>query len=354
MSMINNVRIRTGVAGHCSRVKVLKNRAVNYGWGLVIGSVLVSVDASAAIPLADVSSAYRNCTYIENNGAAIIGLTIDFNAAAGNTANGTFSTRGVMIYAYDENGVLKNSAPLASFLQINDVSATSYFLGEDYVVYNGTGGPGAGNLWWNHYAFTANVVFYVALSKIAAWPAVAVRASNYTYGGAVGEVKGVAYIGPSTKGGNCSIIVDPELPPPAVTPIVTMTAPDWDLGELPRGGETVLILPATKDQLCFNYEGSTSITNQKYLINATNTNGLSANGRYLLKSLEDSSQTVPYTLTLANSTDSVVLPNTLNRLFSLDAGGRTCFTPTFNAQPDRTVAGGAYSDILTFTVVAKP
>ena len=196
---------------------------------------------------------------------------------------------------------------------------------------------------------------------IADWPAIGVRAGNISgvrvnntnyIEQVFGEAKGLAYISADSNG-NCTVISNPENPPPPVTPIITMTAPDWDLGELPRGEETALTLPATKDQLCFSYEGGRGVENQKYLINATNINGLSANGRYLLKSLVDSSQTVPYTLTLANSMDSVLLPNTQNRLFSMDAVGRTCFTPTFRAQPDKAVKAGAYSDILTFTVVAK-
>lgn len=332
-----------------------KKRSMNcLGYFVMICMAVFSGGASAAynLVLSDLSSGYSNCSYTDSTETiATFKVTIQYKAAASHLGGYSFGSRGVMIYTYDGNGALQSSSDVATFIRLNNVGYTGVYLGNGYTMYHGNNSS-AGD-WKNPNPITANISFNVLKSKIAAWPAVAVRAGNYTNMNDVGEVAGVAYIGPNSNG-SCTIVVDPELPPPAVTPIVTMTAPDWDLGELSRGEETMLTLPATKDQLCFNYEGSTSIANQKYLINATNTNGLSANGRYLLKSLEDSSQTVPYTLTLANSTDSVLLPNTQNRLFSLDAAGRTCFTPTFKAQPDRAVKGGAYSDILTFTVVAKP
>ena len=331
-----------------------KRRSINYlGFFLIFMGVLVSGKASAyVLVLSDVSSGYSNCSYTETDTVATFNLTIQFKSIDGRLGGARFNSRGIMLYTYDENGALLNSGSVASTMTLNGVSYTAIYqdaLGK-YVMYNGRA---AASQWTTTTAMTANVTFTVLKSKIAAWPAVGVRAGNFTDKDDVGEITGLAYIGPSSTG-NCSVLTNPENPPPAVSPTVTMTAPDWDLGELPRGEETELTLPATKDQLCFNYEGSTAITNQKYLINASNTNGLSANGRYLLKSLEDSSQTVPYTLTLANSTDSVLLPNIQNRLFSLDAGGKTCFTPTFKAEPDKAIKGGAYSDILTFTVVAKP
>ena len=347
-SSLNRVR----VAFDPPHPKALKGRLIiRLGLYFVFVGALFSGEVSAYnLSVSNLSSGYSNCSYSETDTVATFKLTIEFKTISGHLDGSRFNSRGIMLYTYNEHGVLQASGAVASTMTLNGVGYTATYPGNDYVIYHGRN---ASSQWTNYNPMTANVVFTVLKSKISLWPAIGVRAANYTDKEDVAEISGVAYIGPSTTG-NCTVVVNPELPPPAVTPIVTMTAPDWDLGELPKGEETMLTLPATKDQLCFNYEGSTSIANQKYLINATNTNGLSANGRYLLKSLEDSSQTVPYTLTLANSTDSVVLPNTANRLFSLDAGGRTCFTPTFNAQPDRTVAGGAYSDILTLTVVAKP
>lgn len=353
MSMMNSQFNSTFFTGNFLRIKVSRQKITNcFSCLLVASMALFSGEATAFnLRYANLSDGYSNCSYTDTSDTvATFKVTIKYKASVGNTGPFNFLSRGILLYSYNGNGILQSSAALASDMKLNGYSYQGAFAGVGYTMYysNVVGSP-----WVNSQAMTADIEFTILKSRIAAWPAVGVRAGNFTDGDDVGETTGLAYIGPSTTG-NCTVLVNPESPPPAVTPTVTMTAPDWDLGELPRGKETTVALPATKDQLCFSYEGSTAIANQKYLINATNTNGLSANGRYLLKSLEDSSQTVPYTLTLENSKDSVLLPNTQNRLFSLETGGKTCFTPTFKAQPDKAVKGGAYSDILTFTVVAKP
>lgn len=352
--MMNSQFNSTFFTGNFLRIKVSRQKITNcFSCLLVASMALFSGEATAwNLRYANLSDGYSNCSYTDTSDTvATFKVTIKYKTSVGNTGPYDFISRGIMLYSYNGNGILQGSSNLASGMKLNGFSYQSIYGGVGYSMYY-NGAPTA-SPWRNREAMTADIEFTVLKSRIAAWPAVGVRAGNYTYGDDVGETTGLAYIGPSTTG-NCTVLVNPESPPPAVTPTVTMTAPDWDLGELPRGKETTVALPATKDQLCFSYEGSTAIANQKYLINATNTNGLSANGRYLLKSLEDSSQTVPYTLTLENSKDSVLLPNTQNRLFSLEMGGKTCFTPTFKAQPDKAVKGGAYSDILTFTVVAKP
>lgn len=339
------------VVGNVSRLKAFKKIIINYCSALFIVSVaLFSGEASAVVlRLANLSYSYSNCSYTSTSDTvATFKVTIAYKDASGYTGGKTFLSRGILLYAYDGNGVPQGSSLISTNMTLNGAPYSGAYSGDGYTMYYGV------SKWVSPGPITADISFTVLKSKIASWPAVGVRAGNYTTWDDIAESTGLVSIGPSTTGGACKVFVDPELPPPAVNPIVTMSAPDWDLGVLPRGEETTLTLPATKDRLCFSYDGSTSLTNQKYLINATNTNGLSANGSYLLKSLEDSSQTVPYTLTLANSKDSVLLPNTQNRLFSLETGGKTCFTPTFKAQPDKAVKGGAYSDILTFTVVAKP
>lgn len=340
-------------SGAITTVNHLHAKKLNAGGAKFLGCILFfvalffSAEAPALSFVDTVSSGYSSCSYTETDTVATFKLKIHYAAASTNLE---FYSRGVVLYSYDGNGVLSKSSNLASTLTLNGVSFGNSYQYEDYTMYYGTTGD-----WKNSKALIADIQFTVLKSKIASWPAVGVRAGTFTLSFDILDKTGLAYIGPSTDGSNkCTTLLQPGSPPPAVNPKVTMTAPDWDLGELPRGKDTILTLPASKDQLCFTYVGSTAIANQKYLINATNINGLSADNRYLLKSLEDSSQTVPYTLTLANGSDSVLLPNTQSRLFSLGAGGRTCFTPTFRAQPDKAVKGGAYSDILTFTVVAKP
>ena len=359
--LLNGLAVR----GNSSCIKLLRRRLMNpLGYFLALVGLLFSGQTLAVMnSFSNVVSSYSDCTYNATGFDMVYSVTLNFNPATRDRiAYGTFQSRGFAIYAYDKNGQIYHDDDIANPATLDGSNASNVFGEPGFIVYYAhamaNSQPAIG-VWGNATTFSGRIVISIPYSKISAWPAIGIRAVNALIpppGGGVfvGEESGIVYIGPSTKGGICTLYNTPEAPPPAVTPKVTMTAPDWDLGELPAGEETVLTLPATKDQLCFSYEGSTAITNQKYLINATNSNGFSPTGGYLLKSLEDSSQTVPYTLTLDNSTDSVSLPNAQSRLFSLAAGGRTCFTPTFKAQPAKTVKTGAYSDILTFTVVAKP
>ena len=329
----------------------------------VVVNALAPDEASAAQFSQRLTNGFTNCTY--SRGPYTTTFTVTMNLLSTGWYVGiphNFYSWGMDLSVYDSEGYLSRPLPKpgqpgpATSVSMNGAQSMGTYNTPGYLLnYYTHGVANWGDPW---FVGPATIEVQFANYQIDHWPAIALRAS-FVYSGNSGDgwgnyvwdSSGYVYIAAGSKG--CQTLASPDYPPPAVSPLVTMTAPDWDLGELPRGEETVLTLPATKDQLCFSYEGSRPIANQKYLINATNANGLSADGSYLLKSLEDSLRTVPYTLTLANSTDSVLLPNTQNRLFSLDKGGRTCFAPTFKAYPDKAAKGGAYSDILTFTVVAK-
>lgn len=361
MSLERMLFNRAVAADDCSRAKTVKMRLVNYFGGILLASTSLFSDAADLMFYRSITmgDGYSNCRYIDNTGIRHqFNLTVDFRPMEAGNVPGFLNVtqRSLMIYTYDAKGLLKAIPNTYEYVGVimGNVSANNWRDLTGWGVWTNAASTGP---WVNRNAHSADVRVFIDKNALGSWSAIGVRAAGVGDANvsrdAVSEIKGMAYIRTDSNG-SCMLVGSPETPPPAITPKVTMTAPDWDLGELPAGEETVLTLPATKDQLCFNYQGSTAIANQKYLINATNSNGFSPNGRYLLKSLEDSSQTVPYTLTLDNSIDSVSLPNAQSRLFSLDAGGRTCFTPTFKAQPDKTVKTGAYSDILTFTVVAKP
>ncbi|RQZ34672.1 hypothetical protein DIE16_21640 [Burkholderia sp. Bp9090] len=131
---------------------------------------------------------------------------------------------------------------------------------------------------------------------------------------------------------------------------MTMSAPDWNLGELPEGnGEKVF--PNSSDQLCFTYSGA-AVSGKQFVINAGSANGV-VNNRYRLKNLKDATQLIPYSLTLDSGTSNVSLPNASNKALSLNSSGRTCFVPTFKTTVDPSVKSGDYSDVLTFTVITK-
>ncbi|MGR4041278.1 hypothetical protein P7C00_20360 [Pseudomonas sp. JDS08PS003] len=319
--------------------------------GLLAYLALGAGEASALVlKYSDLSNSYSNCSFKDNgNGTSTLQVTISYKTASGHTNGNTFESRGVLIYTYDANGKLKTSSTVAKNLTLDGNKYSRTYTGEDYVIYRGSSGS-----WTTLSPITASVEVQVDNSNIAAWPAVGIRAGNYTNSNDVGESNGLAYLSSTTKGGDCRVLTNPDLPPPPVDTTITMTAPDWDLGELLRGEETLKTFNASQDQLCFTYDGSKFITYQKFIINASNENGLSANGRYQLRNLEDSSQTVPYTVALNSGSTLVPLPNTQNALLSLSSDGRTCFVPTFRTLAEKWVKGGAYSDVLTFTIVAKP
>jgi len=132
---------------------------------------------------------------------------------------------------------------------------------------------------------------------------------------------------------------------------MSMTAPDWNLGELPEGdGEKVFVNGA--DQLCFTYTGA-AVNGQDFVINASSANGEAGN-RYRLRHAEDASQFVPYNVELANGSSIVSLPNKTNMAVPFGGGGRTCFVPTFKTTVSPDLKEGDYSDVLLFEVITKP
>ena len=112
------------------------------------------------------------------------------------------------------------------------------------------------------------------------------------YGGReyVVDSSGVVYIGTAAHG--CTLLSDPALPPPSpVSTEIKVYAPDWDLGELNRGKETVRTFTSDSERRCFRYD-PTYIEFDKYLIDASNHNGVVDN-RFLLIDKNGAGQTVP-------------------------------------------------------------
>lgn len=319
----------------------------------LVGLSLAAGEASAYVMrYSDLSNGYSNCSLKDNgNGTSTARVDFDYKAAAGHHPTANFQSRGVIVYTYGAAGQLNESSSVGiNSVTLGGFEKETIFGGYRYAMFANR----YSSQWINRSPFRAAVVVQFNNSIIAKWPAIGIRAGIFTSGDDYGDSAGLAYISPATQNGICTLLVNPEQPPPPMDVTLTMNAPDWDIGELSRGEETLKTLSAANDQLCFTYEGSKFVTFQKYIINATNLNGLSSNGRYLLKSLEDSSKTVPYSLTLQNDNATMLLPNAKNTGFNLNENGRTCFTPTFTALAEKKSPGGAYSDVLTFTVVAKP
>ncbi|BBA40240.1 TPA: hypothetical protein L3M38_003745 [Clostridioides difficile] len=234
-------------------------------------------------------------------------------------------------------------------MNINGKPYESAFVGTGYVMYKNSNypGPSTGD-WTNGSPFIANVVATVSNSVIADWPAIGIRAGNYTDGDDVGEVTGVAYIRFGENRGVCNIVVNPEVPPPPVEITMNMTAPDWNLGDLGQG-DSKKTFSDTANQLCFTYPGSV-VTGVRFIVNAKNVNGEVAN-RYRLKNVDDASQFVPYSIKLDGGGSTLSLPNSSNMAMRFASSGKTCFVPTFETTVDSNVKEGDYVDVLIFTVV---
>ncbi|WP_175025561.1 hypothetical protein [Burkholderia aenigmatica] len=101
--------------------------------------------------------------------------------------------------------------------------------------------------------------------------------------------------------------------------------------------------------------GDINIKNARFVIDAHNENGRVGN-RYLLKNLADTTQTVPYGITLTRAdmvAPPTMLPNDSSTSVPLGDGPSNCFIPTFSTSVSDDVKAGSYSDVLTFTVITK-
>lgn len=316
--------------------------------GLALLSIYGLFDSERAyayiIKYEDISNSYSNCHYKVNSTYTTVSTTIDFKKAYASSAK--YVSRGILLYNYDKYGNALNTASVDLYdVKINGKSASLRYGGQNYVIYAGFKVPDE--------AFVANVVVDIANRYLSEWPAMSIRAGAYTNGDDVGEVKGGAYITFDRNGtggsGVCRVIVDPGIPP-ALDISITVSAPDWNLGELPQGTSDTQ-LSRTDQQLCFSYDAGDF--QEKYIIGASNANGV-VNNRYQLRHLSNISQVVPYSLMLDSGGTRIQLPNN-NTAIPLDRSGRTCFVPTFRTEVGNTVKEGEgdYSDVLTFTVTAK-
>lgn len=249
-----------------------------------------------------------------------------------------------MVYTYNKNGQMNPSGNAAKKVSLNGVGSYSPFNGDGYVMYHGWDLP----QWKNQDPFIANVEVVIDDATVSDWPAISLRGGNYTDSDDVGEIAGGAYVSRSSIGSTCQVVDPVKPPPPPVT--INVTAPDWNLGELPPGNSEK-IFPLLADQLCFTYSGAL-VNGKTFIINASNANGL-VNNRYRLRKIDDPTQEVPYSVKLDRATTTVYLPNVINSALSLDGAGKTCFVPTFTTTVNRGLKPGDYSDVLTFTIVKK-
>lgn len=310
-------------------------------------SLLFVAESAKAFTLitSDVLVSYKSCTW-ENigDGTSKINVGMEFKAAPDKIGLGDWVSRGILIYTYDENGKILPSSKAAKSITLNGVLSDLRYRGEDYFIYYSVNGD-----WKKKSYFVAEVEIIIDNSVIAKWPGIGVRAGAYTTKADVGEVTGAAYMS-KLGSGKCDLL-EPTLPPPPPPAAITIdvAAPDWNLGELPRG-EGEKTLSGLTEQLCFTYSGVNS--SRQFVINAKGENGTSG-GTFFLKNVANAAEKIPYKVTLDSGVDKFTVPNGSNSPVLLNNRKRTCFVPTFKTSVGMSIGVGNYSDILTFTIVTK-
>lgn len=323
-----------------------------------LGFVRCEVYAAQTLDVGDISDSYSDCTFKDNNnGTSTVSTVVNYkpikNACWSFGCGYQFLGRALIVYSYDKNGKPNASSFAASSVKLNGVEYYDRYVGVGYSLYQNSKHTPP---WNTMTAFSATFVAVIPNSNLSAWPAISLHAANMGTTGKnndMAEIKGAAYIARSSSNdGSCKVLANPEAPPPLDIEI-TVSAPDWDLGELQQGLSTTQLGRADQ-MLCFSYDAA-SVQSQKFIIAASNTNGV-LNNRYQLRHLSDTSQVVPYSLTLLmlnGGGSSVQLPGNSTAL-PLASGDRSCYLPTFTTEVGKTVKEGDYSDVLTFTVITNP
>jgi hypothetical protein len=327
-------------------------------WAIILlGCLFCNPVSAESVWKQPVVDSYGNCTWRENgDGTVTASLIVNFKAAAPENMGGGTSlySRPLTTLGYVTNGgIIFNGVDLFNTKEkINGVAMNTGFMVMnadwpgmiDYKTYS----PSTDGNWHNPNAFPASVE--MTFRKRKQLRAISVLAGNVSYNGRgfSQEQTGAAYLYPDSEGGGCQVAPPINPPEPPVT--IRMSAPDWDLGELPvnRGEKR---FTAAADQLCFTYSGSRG-NGLDVVLDADSQNGVVDN-QYQLKALADVTQVVPYSVVLDDGGTEFTLPNQAKSSIRLNSSGKTCFSPTFKTYVRPLLKKGDYSDVLTFTVVSK-
>lgn len=292
---------------------------------------------------------YRDCSYKDlGNGTGVFRVTFDLTAAP----TSAFWSRAILLNLYDQSGNPQHPAHIANQITMNGTPSSDIQVIAGFNLYSGRASGGS---WTNASAHAAKVEIQLQNQHLQTWPAIGVRTAIWQQGSLTALLRDSKTVSISTTDDSGYCNTGPPTKPPPQDVRITMSAPDWNLGELAQGDSTPKTLAGTREQLCFTYDNPKS-TAVRYVINATNQNGLSGDGSYQLRHLASPADTVPYRLELRNmSTNAEVrLPNTLNTVATLSSNGNECFMPTFKPVVGKTAKDGVYGDVLNFTVIAQP
>ena len=310
--------------------------------------ILICLDITASQALAalvwgDVTSTYDMC-YLDDVGGGYSEASIwvspnDVNSASGQDS---FISRAVAVYRYSESGEIENIRVQSVTINGSPSGAEMNLSGVTYY-YRDSTKPDS----WNSPTSTPKVVVVrVDNYFLASWSGIAIGMGNLGSRDFMVDKKGLAYVRKNGSGGNCYIISNPS-----ENIDITVTAPDWNLGEI-KPGQQSIPLSGSAEQLCLKYTGS-SVAGKQFIINATNQHGIK-NNSYRMRHLLNPSQEIPYGLIMNSTTGgAVVLPDSGHGAIELDAGGSTCFIPTFITMAPENLEPGLYTDVLTFNIVTK-
>lgn len=313
---------------------------------LVISLMAVSHKAAALFVTADVVSGYSDCKIVPAGpGLYKVSATIAYKAAAGRLNKGTFVSRGLAFYHYSAEGVAFYRIYASAYL---DGSQAKLPPEHEFGVTVYTGGVDKTTAWYQPAAMTVVAESVIAEEDFNAWGGLTVRAANSASTGIVADLQGGVFI-TLANSGTCVMLADPHMPP-KVLMRMSINAPDWNLGEI-KPGEQSIPLTTSADQLCLEYDRKT-VDSKQFIITASNQNGV-VNNQYRMMKAGDTTQAIPYRLTLNSGLHRLVLPNLTGSAIPLEAGGKTCFMPTFTTMAPKGIQSGEYSDVLTFNIVTQ-
>ncbi|QGU89361.1 hypothetical protein [Erwinia sorbitola] len=310
--------------------------------------ILICLDITASQALAalvwgDVTSGYDTC-FLDDLGNGYSEATIWLSPNNANAASNqdSFISRAVAVYRYSESGYTENIRVQSVTMNGTPSDAEMNLSGVTYYYRN----PNNSHSWSDSSDMPRVVVVRMQSHFLASWSGIAIGMGNLGSRDFVVDKKGLAYVQKNGGEGRCNIISNP-----LADIDITVTAPDWNLGEI-KPGQQSIPLSGSAEQLCLKYTGS-SVAGKQFIINATNQHGIK-NNSYLMKHLLNPSQEIPYGLIMNRTVGGVVvLPNSYHGAIELNAGGSTCFIPTFITMAPENLEPGLYTDVLTFNIVTK-
>ncbi|MTD29276.1 hypothetical protein [Erwinia sorbitola] len=311
-----------------------------------------SNQATAAVYSARVSNSFDSCSMVNFGDESEVSLNIGFNSSIKLLGQGNLVSRALGLYDHLESGT--DTTNVKSVTMNGEPSDSSmYILLTDYHYKSSA----SNKSWGNDADFSSHVVVRISNKTQQKRFGVLIGIANVGSTDVVFDNIGYVYINESSNG-KCELypsfgnIQPPSSPPPPPDNIdITVTAPDWNLGEI-KPGQQSIPLSGSAEQLCLKYTGS-SVAGKQFIINATNQNGVK-NSLYRMSHLYNPSQEAPYILMLNNTMGGLtVLPNSYNSTITLNAGGSTCFIPTFITMAPENLEPGLYTDVLTFNIVTK-